>query len=212
MYISPWVTKGFRQMKNNVSLRDKYLSEKERIQHEIGSLDQVLQTLGLSQRKACQLLLVDPSAWTRWNKSGAPPHIYQALRWLIQLKKVNPDATAPSDIAGRVDMIQSKTDLKIKELERSIEMLERTLALQATVTPQYASDNSHELIQNALAKQDKRHQEVVAGLQAKIQSLLKKPKKAKPRKKKIKPKAQKKPKKSAQRTRKKTSARKRRHK
>jgi hypothetical protein len=203
-------------MKNSMSLRDKYLSEKERILHEIGSLDQVLQTLGLSQRKACQLLLVDPSAWTRWNKTGAPPHIYQALKWLIQLKKINPDATAPSDIAGRVDLIQSKTDMKIKELEKSIEMLERALALQATVTaaPYPASMNSDELIRNALSAQEKRHQSEIATLQAKIQNLMKKPKKTKsaPRKIKKKTKIQKKPKKEAKKLRKKPPAKKRRHK
>jgi len=121
-------------MKNTATLREKYLQEKERILNEIGSLDQVLQTLGLSQRRACQLLLVDPSAWTRWSKTGAPPHIYQALSWLLQLKKLNPEAVAPTDIGTRVDFIQSKTDAKIKELERSIEMLERTLALQAIRT------------------------------------------------------------------------------
>src|ERR1043165_4919208 len=102
------------------SIRTKYLEEKERIKSEIGDLEQIRITLGLSQRKICQLLLVDPSAWTRWNKTGAPPHIFQALKWLIELKKFNPEATTPSNISNRVDFIQSTTQAKIRALEEHV--------------------------------------------------------------------------------------------
>lgn len=102
---------------SRLPLRERYLLEKERIQRELGDLEVIRHTLGFSQRRLCQLLLVDPSAWTRWLKSGAPPHIYQALSWLVQLKKVNPDAVAPSDLSQRVEALHSVINERIRSLE-----------------------------------------------------------------------------------------------
>ncbi|CAM5999401.1 unnamed protein product [Sphagnum balticum] len=58
-----------------------------------GSLDQIRQKLGLSRRKMCQLLLVDPSAWSRWTSPGhqAPPHIYKALDWYLSIMEKDPE-------------------------------------------------------------------------------------------------------------------------
>jgi hypothetical protein len=116
-----------------LTLRDKYLLEIEQIKNEVGTLEQMRERLGLSQRKMCQLLMVDPSAWTRWSKTGAPPHIYQSLKWLIELKKVNPHAVAPNDISSRVDFIQSSTQTKLQQLESQVSNIERAL----TITPVY---------------------------------------------------------------------------
>jgi transcriptional regulator with XRE-family HTH domain len=65
------------------------------IKNQIGSLESVRERLGLSQRKMAQLLLVDPSAWTRWVKHGedAPPHIYRALQWYLALSEKIPGLT-----------------------------------------------------------------------------------------------------------------------
>ncbi|MDZ4660791.1 MAG: hypothetical protein SGJ18_04155 [Pseudomonadota bacterium] len=69
-----------------------YESEVVVIKRLIGDLEQIRQNLGLSQRKICQLLMVDPSAWTRWikTKGGAPPHVYRALQWYLQLIDKHP--------------------------------------------------------------------------------------------------------------------------
>lgn len=71
------------------SLRLKYDIEVEQVIQRWGDLDQIRHQLGLSQRKICQLLLVDPSAWTRWQKAEqqAPPHIYRALDWFMELRQ-----------------------------------------------------------------------------------------------------------------------------
>ncbi len=128
----------------NRTLREQYLLEKERIKFEIGDLEQIRISLGYSQRRMCQLLLVDPSAWTRWTKtlSGAPPHVYQALKWLVELKKVNPDAAAPGNLSKRVDFVQNSTDTKIRKLEDGIATLERIVAQAParTVETSYAID------------------------------------------------------------------------
>ena len=73
-------------------LRLKYEAEVSSLKKRIGSLESIRLELGLSQRKMCQLLLVDPSAWTRWTKSGsdAPPHIYRMLQWYLAVQEKYP--------------------------------------------------------------------------------------------------------------------------
>jgi hypothetical protein len=77
------------------ALRMKYEAEVQLIRHKWGSLEDMRKTLGLSQRKMCQLLLVDPSAWTRWTRSDAtdeaPPHIYRSLSWYLLLRDESPE-------------------------------------------------------------------------------------------------------------------------
>lgn len=79
------------------ALRMNYEAQVSRIRKQIGDLEDVRKTLGLSQRKMCQLLLVDPSAWSRWTKpsgsegsSSAPPHIWRSLQWYMALNEKIP--------------------------------------------------------------------------------------------------------------------------
>ena len=75
------------------SLRIRYEAESEVIRKKIGGLEDVRKDLGLSQRKMCQLLMVDPSAWSRWVKEPdkVPPHIYRTLQWYLALIDRQPD-------------------------------------------------------------------------------------------------------------------------
>jgi transcriptional regulator with XRE-family HTH domain len=77
------------------SLRIKYAAETQLIINKWGRLEDIRKTLGLSQRKICQLLLVDPSAWSRWTKNPqhdeAPPHIFRALSWYLLLLDKSPE-------------------------------------------------------------------------------------------------------------------------
>ncbi len=74
------------------ALRLKYEAEAEVLRKKIGDLESIRAQLGLSQRAICQLLWVDPSAWTRWAKRDekAPPHIYRALQWYLALEEKYP--------------------------------------------------------------------------------------------------------------------------
>jgi hypothetical protein len=164
---------------SSLRLRARYLLEKQQIQAEFGDLKQILETLGVSQRRACQLLLVDPSAWTRWNKTEAPPHIYQALKWLIQLKKINPDIIGPTDISNRLDYIQSSTQGKIRELERSLNLLERSMVIAAahripaaapSAAPNSQQENSDQEKVD-FQKQERRLLKKIALLEGKIRDL-----------------------------------------
>jgi transcriptional regulator with XRE-family HTH domain len=74
------------------SQKMRYEAEVSLIKKKWGSLEEIRKTLGMSQRKMCQLLMVDPSAWTRWSRSqtDAPPHIYRSLNWFLLLQEKDP--------------------------------------------------------------------------------------------------------------------------
>ena len=97
--------------------RLRYDAEVETIKKRFGSLDQMRTTLGLSRRRMCEYLLVDPSAWTRWTASGngesAPHHVYKTMCLLMEkfaidkdLFKVNgaPDAQVVSHLKSDIEM------------------------------------------------------------------------------------------------------------
>ena len=90
------VSGGFSQAaeprRGKSSQRMKYEAEVAVLKRKIGSLDDIRSQLGLTQRKICQLLLVDPSAWTRWTRRGEepPPHIYRSLQWFLALEEKYP--------------------------------------------------------------------------------------------------------------------------
>lgn len=74
------------------SLRLKYEAEVLVLRRKIGGLEEIRGRLGLSSRKMAQLLMVDPSAWTRWIQGGdsAPPHVWRALAWYLALEEKFP--------------------------------------------------------------------------------------------------------------------------
>lgn len=85
---------GHFQEKTKTSLRMQYEAQSKVIEKQIGGLEGVRRQLQLSQRKMCQLLLVDPSAWTRWVKSGqVPPHVLRALQWYLIIQEKIPGLT-----------------------------------------------------------------------------------------------------------------------
>ncbi len=100
------------------------------IKNQIGSLENVRERLGLSQRKMAQLLLVDPSAWTRWVKHGedAPPHIYRALQWYLALNEKLPGLT-PQYFIGKdpVHLAQENRDQFNQAMEDQKLVLESEL-------------------------------------------------------------------------------------
>lgn len=90
------------QKRAQSSQKMKYSAEIKLIQEKWGDLESIRERLGLSQRKMSQLLMVDPSAWTRWTKHGdeAPPHIYRSLSWFLTLHEKHPEAHPYFWLAG----------------------------------------------------------------------------------------------------------------
>jgi len=78
--------------RSKTSLRIRYEAEVQVIKRKLGDLEGIRTQLRLSQRKICQLLLVDPSAWSRWVRLGedAPPHIYKMLQWYLVIEEKYP--------------------------------------------------------------------------------------------------------------------------
>lgn len=92
-----------------------YEAEVEVIKRQLGDLEAIRKSLGFSQRKICQLLMVDPSAWTRWMKgSPVPPHIYRALSWYLMVIEKNPLDHKPNYETLKVQM-----EMIIEDLEKA---------------------------------------------------------------------------------------------
>ena len=82
-------------LRAKTSLRMRYDAQTVVIERQLEGLEGVRSKLGLSQRKMAQLLLVDPSAWTRWNRPGhrAPGVVWRALQWYMILNEKIPGLT-----------------------------------------------------------------------------------------------------------------------
>lgn len=102
------------------SLRLQYEAQVRVIQTQIGGLEKARETLGLSQRKISQLLLVDPSAWTRWTRDGekAPPHIWRSLQWYLTLKEKIPGLTPQYFLQSDPKVLHEKTLIKMESESR----------------------------------------------------------------------------------------------
>lgn len=79
--------------KGKTALRMQYEAEAQVIRNKLGSIEDIRKNLGLSRRKICQLLLIDPSTWTRWTKDPEkiPPHIFRTLQWYLSLIEKHPE-------------------------------------------------------------------------------------------------------------------------
>lgn len=109
--------------RSKTSLRMHYEAQVSVIRGQIGDLDEIRGNLGLSQRKIAQLLLVDPSSWTRWTKQGddAPPHIWRALQWYLALREKIPGLTPQYFISTNPQVLHQKA-LKELDVERQQRM------------------------------------------------------------------------------------------
>jgi hypothetical protein len=101
------------------------------IKNQIGDLETIRQGLGLSQRKICQLLMVDPSSWTRWTRWGEniPPHIYRALQWYMIIQEKIPGLTPQYFIGKDPEVLHQKAMISVQNLERKLADLEKQNAL-----------------------------------------------------------------------------------
>ena len=121
------------------SLRLRYEAESQVIRKKLGDLESIRKQLGLSQRKMCQLLLVDPSAWTRWTRDGAggsdsaPPHVYRMLQWYLALEEKYPALDVNfwlNTVAQTRDMKDERADQLTREIT---DLKERLLAMERGV-------------------------------------------------------------------------------
>ena len=136
--------------RSKTSLRMKYESQVQEIIEDHGDLESIRRFLGLSKRKICQLLLVDPSAWTRWTREEGrvPPHVYRALQWYLLLQDKHPEYRSSLWLNG-----VANAQLHPKEVETlKSEVLSETLKRWETVELKEASEvfRAHRKLQKAL--------------------------------------------------------------
>jgi hypothetical protein len=121
------------------SLKMHYDAQTAVIERQLGGLESVRSKLGLSQRKMAQLLMVDPSAWTRWNRPGikAPGVVWRALQWYMILNEKVPGLTPNYFLGPSSDVLSerlSKFEQKIGDLERKLKLWRiGTLIMTATL-------------------------------------------------------------------------------
>lgn len=124
---------GDLDVRSKTSLRMHYEAQVKVIQKQTGNLDEIRGNLGLSQRKMAQLLMVDPSSWTRWTKQGdeAPPHIWRALQWYMALREKIPGLTPQYFIGSNPGVLHQKALQEVeserKERKEEIENLAKKL-------------------------------------------------------------------------------------
>ncbi len=132
------------ELRAKTATRLKYEAQVNVIVNQIGDLEKIRADLGLSQRKIAQLLLIDPSSWSRWTKKGdsTPPHIYRALQWYMVLQEKVPGLNAAyflqkdmsslkkeieTGLANRMDQIVYNSASEIERFQDEISELKQKL-------------------------------------------------------------------------------------
>lgn len=113
LLLNPDVALGSKPQSSN---RINYQAQADVIIKQIGDLEQIRKSLGLSARKISQLLLVDPSSWSRWTQKGdsVPPHIYRSLQWFMALQEKVPGLSASYFLQKDTHQIKKEIQLSVQ--------------------------------------------------------------------------------------------------
>lgn len=117
------------ELRTKSSLKMHYEAQVSVMDRQLGGLEGVRLKLGLSQRKMAQLLLVDPSAWTRWNRPGvkAPGIVWRALQWYMIMQEKIPGLTPNYFLGSSPDVVKTETFREIRKESQAREILEQKL-------------------------------------------------------------------------------------
>ncbi len=136
----PETLKSSLSLRAKTSLRLKYEAESQMILKKFGGLSGIQSKLGLSQRKICKLLMVDPSSWSRWvlNESKTPPHILRACEWYLALMDKYPgfdvnfwlhsQGKTSSATLEKASELQKDFALESAELKIQVKLLEKQIS------------------------------------------------------------------------------------
>lgn len=156
-------------LKSKTSLRMKYEAEAKVLLKGLGGLEGIRQNLGLSQRKMAQLLLVDPSAWSRWVKdeSKVPPHVVKALQWYGLLEAKDPIWQQWRELIHKREM-DPPFDRWRRGIESKLAQSERT----APILPEQWQNRMEDLRQDNLRLASELEKRMVLGLSWKLLLIL----------------------------------------
>lgn len=88
---------------------------------EFGWIEEIRTHLALSRRQICLLLKLDPSAWSRWEKTESIPRsVFQALIWYVQLIHQNPQIHAPYGLEKKLQSQARENEMRIHHLKKEI--------------------------------------------------------------------------------------------
>ena len=132
-------------LRAKTSLRMHYDAQTVVIERQLEGLEGVRANLGLSQRKMAQLLLVDPSAWTRWNRPGnrAPGVVWRALQWYMILQEKIPGLTPNYFLAAAPSAVRAETLKDLKKESEAREILEKRLTQLDLQLSKFESENKN---------------------------------------------------------------------
>lgn len=110
-------------LRAKTSLRLHYQAQVAVIQKQIGTLEEVRLRLGLSARKICQLLMVDPSSWSRWVHRGdeCPPHVWRALQWYLTIQEKFPQLDSRYFLGKDVQFLGHEIKTEMYRFQKSID-------------------------------------------------------------------------------------------
>jgi hypothetical protein len=111
---------------------DKVLGEKKRnrsrtrifneasaelIRKRIGGLQGFINSLQLTPRRTCELLLIDPSTWSRWkaNENLVPPHSWRAMEWYLALQDKIPGLSTQYFLTKESGVTQVSIEKMVRE-------------------------------------------------------------------------------------------------
>lgn len=116
--------------------RDFNLKTAELIKSQIGNIEEVRKSLGLSQRKMCQLLLIDPSTWSRWatGKTEPPPYVYRMLQWGLAVMEKYPE-THPLSNYEKFEQLKKSEELsqRVAQLEKEFNVEQKPRAKKSSL-------------------------------------------------------------------------------
>jgi transcriptional regulator with XRE-family HTH domain len=120
---SEQINSGVEMVSSGLSSRDFNLKTAELIKSQIGDVEEVRKSLGLSQRKMCQLLLIDPSTWSRWatGKTEPPPYVFRMLQWGLAVMERYPE-THPLANYEKFEQLKKSEELskRLSQIEDSL--------------------------------------------------------------------------------------------
>lgn len=145
------------KVRSKSAQRMNYEAQVEVIKGQIGGLDEIRTRMGLSQRKMAQLLLVDPSAWTRWtsNEGQIPPHIWRSLQWYLGLQEKIPGLTPQYFLGGDSKQLQARIENRVlNHVENQLSQHQLTQETKMHLTKQSVVQMQNDLQKKLLSEID----------------------------------------------------------
>ena len=111
------------ELTKSLTYREKNELTAELIRKQIGSIEQIRLSMGLNKKRMCELLLIDPSTWTRWcsGKTPVPPTVYRTLQWGLAVMDKHPEFHPL--MISKINTTSESTTNKTKSLPVNTEAL-----------------------------------------------------------------------------------------